>query len=427
MTYYRYIILPIIILLFAFSSCKKNPTNNNNDDIIIPFEMPQTNIDWPSLAGSPWPMYRHDPQGTGRSQYQGPQVGHLKWKYGSNSPIASGNGFTSSAIGPDGTIYTFSSYEHTAGYTQQWEVYAINPSDGSLKWSWTDSLNHDGEIERSPLITSDSTIVVCARGLAPNNYIYALNPNNTLKWKYNTKGQPSDPNIGVDGTIFFTTTEGLFAITSEGTLKWELIASNDFNPYPPSGLAISADGQILYIGGYEGHSIHAVSKNGDLLWSYPEDNSGNKVSHMPMVDNQNNVYIITLEGLTSLSSNGDVRWKYECQSHTEKMVMDTNGQIYIHNTNDPHHELMSLNYAGQEQWSIDVKYTISGLVIDSNGIVYILGTNDVSAVSTDNRSLIWELSLGYNYQSWYTPALDDGALYFGIAAGSNNKFLYSIE
>jgi len=418
-----------MFLLFYLIGCKKNPTNA--DIIPIPSKMTQQHISWPSLVDSPWPMYRHDPQGTGRSQYSGPSLGQLKWKFASESSVASGNGFTSTAIGSDGTLYIPSSYEKHNGFGQVWNFYALNP-DGTIKWSWFDSLdvNIYEEFSKNPLITADGTIILCSMG-TPESYVYALDSDGSQKWKYFVEHQPSDPNIGLDGIIYFTTEDGLYALTQEGDLNWKLNSSTDFNPSSSSGLAVSADGQILYIGGYEGHSLYAVSNSGNFMWSYPYDQSSSGIYHMPMVDNQNNVYFITASGLTSLSPEGETRWTYECQSHSEKMVMDKNGYIFIHNTTElqhpSKHEITALNYAGQKLWGVDCHYVVSGIVMDNDGIIYLVGINEVSAISSSDGTKTWELYLGYSYQSWYTPALDNGVLYFGIAAGEDNKFLYAIN
>ena len=74
------------------------------------------------LAESPWPMFCHDLQHTGRSPYTGPSSPALKWSYTTGLNVES-----SPAIGADGTIYV-GSYDN--------KIYAINP-DGTLKWSYT--------------------------------------------------------------------------------------------------------------------------------------------------------------------------------------------------------------------------------------------------------------------------------------------------
>jgi len=65
-----------ILIAILFCACMED-VDKVNDDIII--SMPQSHIEWPSLADSPWPMYRHDPQSTNRSQFQGPQTGIPEW------------------------------------------------------------------------------------------------------------------------------------------------------------------------------------------------------------------------------------------------------------------------------------------------------------------------------------------------------------
>ena len=53
-----------------------------------------------SLADTPWPMFRYDPQHTGRSPYTGPEVPVEKWGFPTGESVSS-----SPDIGTDGTIY----------------------------------------------------------------------------------------------------------------------------------------------------------------------------------------------------------------------------------------------------------------------------------------------------------------------------------
>ena len=52
------------------------------------------------LADTPWPMFRHDLQHTGRSPYVGPQLPEEKGSFMTRDWVCS-----SPAIGGDGTIY----------------------------------------------------------------------------------------------------------------------------------------------------------------------------------------------------------------------------------------------------------------------------------------------------------------------------------
>src|SRR2546428_8996231 len=72
-------------------------------------------------VGDPWPMFGHDPQHTGRSQFIGPQTDAFKWSF----PISSGD-IRGIVVGTDETIY--------AAATDN-RLYAID-RNGSLKWSF---------------------------------------------------------------------------------------------------------------------------------------------------------------------------------------------------------------------------------------------------------------------------------------------------
>jgi outer membrane protein assembly factor BamB len=192
--------------------------------------------------------------------------GTLKWKY-------TGGYFSSPAVGSDGTIYS------NGGDG----VYAINP-DGTLKWKYSGT----GYGCSPPAIASDGTIYA-GRGSFPSFtvpdpgdiYLYALNPDGTLKWKFNSGGLivMSNPAIGSDGTIYVgTTAKGasesstqggiFFAINPDGTEKWRYDTSPDV--LGPSDIyssaAIGADGVIYFSS--ELRYFYAFYPNGTLKEKY---------------------------------------------------------------------------------------------------------------------------------------------------------------
>ncbi|MEM4229483.1 MAG: PQQ-binding-like beta-propeller repeat protein, partial [Thermoproteota archaeon] len=75
-------------------------------------------------------------------------------------------------------------------------------------------------------------------------YLYALNPDGTLKWKYQTGGYVySSPSIGSDGTIYFGSYDShLYALNPDGTLKWKYKTGD----YVYSSPAIGSDGTIYF-------------------------------------------------------------------------------------------------------------------------------------------------------------------------------------
>ena len=270
--------------------------------------------DWPGLANSPWPMFMHDPQHTGRSPYKGPQMGAVQWRFDATSFV-----YSSPVIDEDGTIYVGSN----DGY-----LYSIN-GDGSLKWKYKTA----APIFASPLISSDGTIyaVQGAAGLASGNgALYAFDRSGNTKWIYQFIGNPYAPTISKDGnTIFVTSAElgtnpaRLYAIGRDGTLRWTFEKQGDdkLSTYNP---AFSEDGTALYVPGVE--KLFAVDTSGLEKWEFY---TGSDISS-PSIDNEGNIYVLANK-LYSLSADGIVRWTSNAATTNEPPVpsIGWDGTIYV--------------------------------------------------------------------------------------------------
>ena len=81
----KYFIIAVFLAFICFVFCHDKNTNEPLPDNTHP----QVDIPWPSLADSPWAMYHHDPQSTGRSPYHGPTNGMIKWTFKPDGAIHS--------------------------------------------------------------------------------------------------------------------------------------------------------------------------------------------------------------------------------------------------------------------------------------------------------------------------------------------------
>jgi len=158
-----------------------------------------------------------------------PNNGTLKWKYKTDGWIR-----VSPCIGDDGTIYVVSLDNY---------LHAVNP-DGSFKWKT------DVGAGTSPTIGQDGTIY------AGYTHLYAVNPSDgSVKWTFDVGGtmRGGTPCNSVDGTIYVGTSDGgqLIAINPDGTEKWrKSIGKCESAP------AIGEDG-VVYIGSYSGNCLYA--------------------------------------------------------------------------------------------------------------------------------------------------------------------------
>ena len=85
----------------------------------------QVDIPWPTLANSPWPMIKHDPQFTGRSPYKGPQSATVIWFLDLAYGIYSGP-----VIGEDRNLF-FGSYFYSA------DNFYCYSNDGDFIWDYS--------------------------------------------------------------------------------------------------------------------------------------------------------------------------------------------------------------------------------------------------------------------------------------------------
>ena len=145
-------------------------------------------------------------------------------------PVTNG-GTVGVIFGEDGTIY----------YAAR-EVGALNPEDGTEKW----------EVDVGTSFAVPSTgpggeLYVPLRGATGG--VVALNPDDGSEiWKFETGTHvETTPAVGLDGTIYFgDSSNGLFAISSGGTLLWRFEAGGVIVSSPTI-----AENGTLYFGSHD--------------------------------------------------------------------------------------------------------------------------------------------------------------------------------
>jgi len=250
------------------------------------------------LAESPWPMWLHDPQHTGRSSHVGPQTNNVKWTIDLESVWIP----SAPAVAQDGTVYLVTSqglyaihpsgqslwvYEpsHTpwgrgtpaighngAIYvTRSGGLSAINP-DGSLEWDATVAVDYDSV---QLVLDQQGTLYYAAGCVLPSDEqvhpcLIAFDPGGDVSWVYDLEngvtyqqpdfslapegslgssspGLTTSPTIGHNGVIYIGYGQTLFAINADGTEEWRktfLDVARDDGIVTPS---IGSDGTIYVI------------------------------------------------------------------------------------------------------------------------------------------------------------------------------------
>lgn len=345
-----------MVFIALFFCQKDTPTDPNPGEN----SHPQTDIPWPSLADSPWPITHGNMQCNGRSRFQGPHQGLIEWIFpGQNQYLMENNG--SSVIGEDGAIY----------FTTSHEIYALNP-DGSKKWKFTSDYFMSG----SPMIGAEDIIYI-GTGKEDKGCYYALDNKGNLIWEFHIQEDIYSyaDAIGLDGTLYFTGSAGtLYALNPKGSLKWQSKGISGFS-YGHYSMAMSPDGAVLYVNGLD-NSLNAVDvQTASIIWQYFKGNNFYYANHM--VDCEGNIYLYSAEDknrfIVSLTPLGEERWKLQLDTidngePTSDIHMDKDGNVYFCLDNN----LVSLDYNGKLRWVVTFKgQSPTGAIVgDRDGYIY---------------------------------------------------------
>ena len=356
-----------------------------NDVSIVYENMPYRGLD----TNAPWPMFRQNVRHTGWTNKNvfGVQKNPVaKWSFATVGGVSS-----SSAIGPDGTIYVGS-----------WDskLYAI--TNGAMKWSFTTG---DG-IQSSPAIGSDGTIYVGSR----DNKLYAIT-NGVEKWSFSAGDNiDSSPAIGSDGAIYVGSDDNkLYAITN-GAMKWSFTTGGKIFSSSP---AIGSDGTI-YVGSLD-NKLYAIT-NGAIKWSFT---TGGDVYSSPAIGVDNTIYVGSLDYKLYAITNGAMKWSFTTEGDVfTSPAIGLDGTIYVGSGDNKLYAITN----GVEKWTFAAgNWRWSSPAIGLDGTIY-AGNGDNKLYAITNGVEKWSFSAGGDIDS--SPAIgSDGTIYMG---SWDNK-LYAIK
>ena len=393
------------------------------------YSQQQVDIPWPSLADSPWPVSRGDMQGTGRSEYVGPSTNNVIWR--KDMPLGI---FHGPVIGYNGNLFVGTrAYTGFSGDTANY-FYSMD-KNGENIWTF---ITYDPRANvAGPTITNDGTIYFSSIGSG----LYAINSDGTLKWNnkkftytYFTRYIP----IAKNHNIYLHWVDTLFVLEPENGN----IVDSIYTPHiSDTEIVFSVSGDTIYyfsgrIFTSDPKALNAVSKIGEHLWSvelYVYTHSWGT----PVVDNANRIYFYATDSsninfLYCVNPNGIVNWKYplinESYQNYSSPTIDRNGNvIFPTNMNDSGY-INSVNYYGNLNWKTTLGNIYSdgaivdhGLVCDAAGKIYCGSTSGIQTnfwCIDNDGAILWKLDIeGYEYDT--SPAISsDGTLYIGTHLSS---------
>lgn len=282
--------------------------------------------------------------------------GSKKWTFGI-SKITYGGG---SAVGPDGTIYQGA---------RDATLYALN-SDGSKKWTYaTGSTNVN--LDCFPAVSKDGNTVYVIDG---DNKLHAINTaNGSARWTQALEGTANKAAaVAIDkaGHIYAGTRSYIYAFDASGNELWKTAAAvTEIGSF-------ALDGSTLYAAQVGGAGLVAVeTSTGQAKWSQ----SANGDSYGPIVGKDGTVYFVDKGGksLHAVSAEGSLKWTFKAAAALTYCFpcLDSNGIIYFGSATGI---LYAVDTAtGKEAWKMSPTGTgdnakiMAGLTIGSDQRLYV--------------------------------------------------------
>jgi hypothetical protein len=399
----------LFIIFLILSSCKEDSIPTKTDPV-NPFA--QKEIDWPSLQKAPWPMYRHDPQLTGRSPYAGPTKGII----GDTLPY-----YSTGSIVSDGMNIFIPFIRYGAPM-----FCSVSSQNGDTNWTLNLQASLD-ENPNTPMLLAGGEIVHSAKQL------YGITANGLLVWQYaGTKNKIYNYHelVDKDGNIYAVEDKHtIICLSPSRQLLWSFTDPQIWQPK----FSFSPDGKTLYVPKGIDHSIMALdAATQQVKWTF----GSLGLFASPVVDNAGNIYFqksssnTPIDTFYCLAPSGAVRWQYAYHKGNSvpdiydyyEPTIDHNGNVYFIAPKDT---LVSTTNDGVLRWKLPLtpySGSYSPLICDKNNTIFLTtGGKQLIAVS-EAGTVLWQVQFTFSEgEIYFTPSIANGKLY--LAANSDRFFV----
>lgn len=262
----------------------------------------------------------------------------------------------------------------------------------------------------TPVLDSNETIYFCAK----YGTLYAVNPDGTLKWKYETGMKvTTTPAIGEDGSLYIGGFETyfqkgiLYAIDNKGKKIWSFETDKKITSSPVIG-----EDNTIYIGCE--NEIIAVNPDGSKKWS--KNIKAGEIQYPPSIGDNNTLFGTTSRGVIySIDSDGGVRWINSTKRITSCSPAVVDNTIYVPSRDG---YLFSLNYTGKVIWRAKIDgYYFSSPAVGPEGNIYVSSDSDRLYSITKDGEIRWSVDVEKGFGD-FSPTIDgQGYIYLSANKG----------
>ncbi|MDQ3811520.1 MAG: PQQ-binding-like beta-propeller repeat protein [Chloroflexota bacterium] len=378
-----------------------------------------------AVAGKP--MYQMDARHTGRSPHTGPRRLTVLRSFNSGDPAQRPSDplvnvldvQSSTAIGPDGTIYA------TNYFGWLFALKDSSSSSNSLDLAWRFRPPNASPFHGTPALSADGRTVYVAfttrTGDVSRVGLFAVRApasgqDGQVVWQTDVGEAPAipagnSPTLGPDGTLYYVNALGLLSAldSNSGNLRWTVQTGNgqaaQFGQTVKVAPAVGPDGTV-YTTALTG-SLFAVSppagsgSQGSIKWTF---NFSEHLGPTPLI---------------SAPVTGPPNRGQDAVGSGASATIGPDGTIYVGANNS---NFYAVDPNGQQRWLYEAERELAGIwttaALSADSSVLFFGANKggIYALATRDGTLRWQYPV---YGSIYaSPALDSrGTLYAGTTSG----------
>ncbi len=196
--------------------------------------------------------------------------------------------------------------------------------DGRIRWSFRMTAPYS---KIKPALGADGTLYI----VDVYDHLYAVGPDGALRWAVGDAGEKG-VGVGIDGSVYTTSSYEVKAYTSGGQLGWtyDIVPSG----FVSVALEVGPDGNV-YVLASQGRGVFALSPDGELLWTDPEEYDRPTISYPEMKfgpnDGQTQLYFYANGHVPAIGIHGGQR---NCEIwHAYRSPVDVGPDGSIHMVN----------------------------------------------------------------------------------------------
>lgn len=283
------------------------------------------------------------------------------------------------------------------------EVYALNLSDGTKKWSFQTG----GKVYSTPAVSGKHVVIGSADG-----FIYGLDAlTGEEKWKYKTSKAVLGSPIIKDGIAFIGGSDGHFRALDikTGTLVWDFDQVKNYISSTP----LYSNG-VLYFGSW-GNDFYALNaKTGSLKWEWDNGHTNRMFSAAAVVPVEANgrVFIVAPDRyMTALDAkSGSVIWREKKDNIRVREsigLSEDKKKVYVKTMDG---DVLGISTAANEMevvWksALDLPYELTpSAIVESEGLVFVPSHSGlVSALDARTGAVSWQYKISNAMINPITP------------------------